>query len=161
MSSQEATIELRPDDPLWMQQQLDQKADQALVVLRPIDDDFDTEGHTAGTVLRVQAFGDEDDTEGHAISVQFPSREEAAAFRRRLVLAGALTGTLVLGAAGGYGLANVVGGMADGSGASVTDAGSGSTNSSVDAGSARSGATGDGVRTGPDAPARGTTPIPE
>jgi hypothetical protein len=143
MTNQEPYIDLRSDDPEWIQQQLERRAGDPRVVLRPIEDDLDSEGHAVSTTLRVQAFGDEDDTEGHAISIQFPSREDAAAFRRRLVLTGALTGTLVLGAAGGFGLANVVDGAVGGGGTTV------------------SGAQGDGVTVGPDSPARGTIPVPE
>jgi hypothetical protein len=143
MTNQEPYIDLRSDDPEWIRQQLERGSGDPHVVLRPIEDDLDSEGHAMESVLRVQAFGDGEDTEGHAISIQFPSREEAAAFRRRLVLAGALTGTLVLGAAGGFGLANVVDGATGGGGATV------------------SGAQGDGVTVGPDSPARGTVPVHE
>jgi hypothetical protein len=41
------------------------------------------------------------------MTLNFPTREEAEAFRKRLMLAGVLAGTIVLGAAGGIGLANM------------------------------------------------------
>jgi hypothetical protein len=83
-------------------------------VLRPGDDgDDDVEGHAGGSRLRLRAFDSEDDTEGHAISIDFPSRDAADAFRKRLMLAGVLTGTLILGAAGGAGLASLSGASAE------------------------------------------------
>lgn len=67
-------------------------------------DGEDTEGHALGRTLAVRVIGEDDDTEGHAISIHFPSRTEADAFRRRLLVTGALVGTVALGAAGGAGL---------------------------------------------------------
>lgn len=78
------------------------------IVLRPTDEgDEDVEGHAAGATVRLRAFDDEADTEGHAMSLHFPSAEAADAFRRRLLLAGVLTGTIALGAAAGAGLGSV------------------------------------------------------
>jgi hypothetical protein len=70
------------------------------------------EGHAAGTIT-LRAFEDEDDTEGHALALHFPSIKEADAFRRRLVATGVLTGTLVLGAAAGAGWATMTSAPAD------------------------------------------------
>jgi len=93
-------------DEDWIRDRLG-RGGKSSVVLRPGDDGDDVEGHAGGARLRLRAFDSEDDTEGHAISVNFPSREEADAFRKRLMLAGVLTGTLLLGAAGGAGLASM------------------------------------------------------
>jgi hypothetical protein len=108
MSSQEPYLELQADDTTWIRQRVDGKSDDSLLVIRPAEDDTDVEGHAMTTDVRVKVFDDENDTEGHALTVHFPSREDADAFRRRLVLTGALAGTLVVGAAGGFGLANLV-----------------------------------------------------
>ena len=63
--------------------------------------DTDTEGHVLrrgelDTLVRLQAV-EGDDTEGHAISLRFPSAEEANRFRTRMLATGALVGTLVVG----------------------------------------------------------------
>lgn len=68
----------------------------------------DTEGHAAvrSATVRALLLAD-DDTEGHAISLRFPSTQEADAFRRRLLAGGVLAGTLVLGAAAGAAVSSV------------------------------------------------------
>jgi len=93
------------DDDGWLKDRLGSQPGSSQFILKAGDDDV--EGHAAGNTVALRAFDDDDDTEGHAISVHFPSAEEAAAFRRRLMLAGVLTGTIVLGAAGGIGLASL------------------------------------------------------
>ncbi len=63
----------------------------------------DVEGHAFGVAQSSVAINlqmDEDDVEGHAISLRFPSLEEAEKFRRNLLAAGVLAGTLVVGSAG-------------------------------------------------------------
>jgi len=96
---------LEPDDAIWLQEKLRREPGSTRLDVRY--DDADTEGHgPGGTQIRVIADSD-DDTEGHAIALNFPTREEADAFRKRLMLTGVLAGTIVLGAAGGVGLANM------------------------------------------------------
>ena len=98
-----ATIEA--DDTEWLQDKVRRDSGKTSFRLKALDEDDDTEGHhmRGGPVVRVMV-GDDDDTEGHAISIHFPSRTEADAFRRRLMVTGVLVGTVALGAAGGVGL---------------------------------------------------------
>jgi hypothetical protein len=61
----------------------------------------DVEGHAfdlASVWVRLQLEGD--DTEGHAIRVQFPTAADADKFRRNVVAAGILASAIVLGSAG-------------------------------------------------------------
>ncbi|HSK92436.1 MAG TPA: hypothetical protein VLA76_00090 [Candidatus Angelobacter sp.] len=149
MSDQEQYFDIQADDPDWVRDQLERRPGTPRVLVRLTEDDADLEGHIASSTLRLRAFEDEDDTEGHAIAVHFPTREDADAFRRRLVLTGALTGTLVLGAAGGFGLANIVAADAAGGGAVTTEQAS-----------ERLAPPGGSIVDG-DSPARGTVPVPE
>ncbi|MGH2381175.1 MAG: hypothetical protein ACRDG7_08125 [Candidatus Limnocylindria bacterium] len=90
------------DDAAWLDQKL--RSDSGTKRLRVLPDDRDdTEGHASDILVQV-LLEDEDDTEGHAIAIHFPSRAEADAFRRRLLVTGVLVGTVALGAAGGVGL---------------------------------------------------------
>lgn len=59
--------------------------------------DVDVEGHAmaAGELILDVAL-DGDDVEGHAVRLRFPTREEAAAFRRALVEYGRVDGSLTL-----------------------------------------------------------------
>jgi hypothetical protein len=60
--------------------------------------DQDVEGHSLGdTAVLVRASIDDDDVEGHAISIHFPNAGQARDFRNGLIAAGALTATLALG----------------------------------------------------------------
>jgi hypothetical protein len=114
MSEQNFVIELgdegravvEADDRQWLEEKLRRQPGSTRLNLRY--DDSDTEGHGLwkATTVRVIA-GDDDDTEGHAIAINFPTREEADAFRKRLIVTGVLAGTIALGAMGGIGLANL------------------------------------------------------
>jgi hypothetical protein len=67
--------------------------------------DADTVGHAMGAEWRLRLVGLEgDDTEGHAISIHFPTRAEAEAFKKRTLATGVLVGTLVIGGVGVAGL---------------------------------------------------------
>ena len=115
MSDQEFIIELeddteghaspmvvQTDDADWLEEKL--RSDSGTKRLRVLPDESDdTEGHSAGLTVRA-VLADDDDTEGHAIAIRFPSRGDADAFRRRLLVTGVLVGTVALGAAGGVGL---------------------------------------------------------
>lgn len=117
MTEQDLVIELEPDDTQghatlrvtdddgWLKERLGRDPGTTRITLKASDDDV--EGHAIGTAVTLRAFEGEDDTEGHAIAVHFPSREEADAFRRRLLVTGALAGTIAIGAAAGIGLANM------------------------------------------------------
>jgi hypothetical protein len=66
---------------------------------RVLPDDNDVEGHIAASTVAVRLQTD-NDVEGHAITLKFPSPADAAAFRRRLVLTGALAATVATVALG-------------------------------------------------------------
>ncbi len=70
-------------------------AEQLPVRIAPASDDTSGQILAGATTIDVVVFGD--DTEGHALSLRFPSPQEAAAFQKRLLLTGALAGTLVAG----------------------------------------------------------------
>jgi hypothetical protein len=103
MTNQEFVIDMEPDAD-WLEEKI--RRDGSTRVRIVADEDADTEGHGAGVLVRA-IVSDDADTEGHAISLHFPSADEADAFRRRLLLTGALAGTLALGAAGGYALSSI------------------------------------------------------
>lgn len=84
--------------------------DRAIKVRIAPASDADVEGHAlagAERSLVIKVGLDEDDTEGHAISVHFPTAAEAETFRRRLVAAGLLTGTIAIGSVGAVAIANM------------------------------------------------------
>lgn len=68
----------------------------------PAEAEADVEGHGQLRSVALTLLVGDDDTEGHAISVNFPTAEAAARFRRNLLLTGALAGTIVLGSAGAF-----------------------------------------------------------
>jgi hypothetical protein len=92
-------------DDEWLTRLLESKSE--IRIRASGDDEDDSEGHKAGATSFRVIVDTDDDTEGHAISIHFPSREEADDFRKRLLLTGVLAGTVALGAAGGIGLANM------------------------------------------------------
>jgi hypothetical protein len=59
-------------------------------------DESDTSGHAASTAVAISLSFD-DDVEGHALSLHFPSPEKAEQFRNRLVATGIVAGALVVG----------------------------------------------------------------
>ncbi|HEX2884417.1 MAG TPA: hypothetical protein VHQ42_07570 [Candidatus Limnocylindria bacterium] len=92
-------------DAEWLDATFGDKPGPTRLALRA--DTADTEGHLLATNrVRVLVI-DEDDTEGHAIALHFPSRQEADAFRRRLLITGAVIGTVALGAVGGAALSGL------------------------------------------------------
>ena len=95
------------DDEAWVKQ----LSDSGKTVRIRIPADADTEGHESSSVLTVLVGGDDDDVEGHALSLHFPSVQEANDFRRNLLAAGLITATLAVGAAGGMAVGNAVSGI--------------------------------------------------
>jgi hypothetical protein len=58
----------------------------------------DTSGQSLATTIDVVVYGD--DVEGQALSLKFPSAADAAQFQRKLVLTGALVGTMAAASIG-------------------------------------------------------------
>ncbi|MGH2416802.1 MAG: hypothetical protein ACRDFY_00575 [Candidatus Limnocylindria bacterium] len=106
MAGDEDTIQFTTDDD-WLDETIRREPGPASLRLRLADVD-DAEGHLAAVRRHVTVLVEtDDDTEGHAISLHFPSAQEAEAFRKRLLITGVLAGTVALGAAGGYALSSV------------------------------------------------------
>ena len=106
MANEQFTIDLGDqqavlvtDDDAWLREKLRQEPGATRIRVRYDEDEV--EGHRYGAGLGVRVIADDLDTEGHAIALHFPSREEADAFRKRLMLGGVLAGTVVLGTAAG------------------------------------------------------------
>ena len=81
-NEQRAVVE--PDDAAWLQEKLRREPGSTRLEIRY--DDADTEGHGGNNTKFKVIVDSDDDTEGHAIALNFPTREEADAFRK-LVLA--------------------------------------------------------------------------
>jgi hypothetical protein len=80
--------------------------DQALSVRITPAEESDVEGHLRSSAVSITIQLDDDDVEGHAMSVHFPSIAEADRFRRRLMAVGLLAGTIAIGSAGAAVIAN-------------------------------------------------------
>jgi hypothetical protein len=80
--------------------------DQALSVRITPAEESDVEGHLRSSAVSITIQLDDDDVEGHAMSVHFPSSAEADRFRRRLMAVGLLAGTIAIGSAGAAVIAN-------------------------------------------------------
>jgi hypothetical protein len=85
--------------------------DEAVAVRITAPEESDVEGHAYGATQRSVwikvGTGDGDDTEGHAISVHFPTVDEAEQFPKRLLAAGLLTGAVILGSVGAIAVSNL------------------------------------------------------
>ena len=63
--------------------------------------ELDVSGHAlGGSELTLRILDEEDDTEGHAITLHFPTLEEAKRFQQRMLLTGAVVGTLAIAGTG-------------------------------------------------------------
>jgi hypothetical protein len=130
MANEQFTIDLGDDqrallvtdDEAWLREKLRQEPGATRIRVRYDGDEV--EGHRSGAGLGVRVIADDLDTEGHAIALHFPSREEADAFRKRLMLTGVIVGSVAIGAVTGAGLASmqVEPSSAAGSAASATNA---------------------------------------
>lgn len=130
MATEQFTIDLGDDqrallvtdDETWLREKLRQEPGATRIRVRYDGDEV--EGHRSGAGLGVRVIADDLDTEGHAISIQFPSRQEADAFRKRLMLTGVIIGSVAIGTVTGAGLASMQAqpGSAASSAASATDA---------------------------------------
>jgi len=92
-----------------LRDRLETAAKKKLPVRIELTEQPDVEGNTFGATLRsvwVNVRLDADEIVGPAISVHFPSAEEAALFRRRLIAAGILAGTIAVASVGAIGVAN-------------------------------------------------------
>lgn len=81
----------------------------------------DVEGHlldSQSVLLNLQLEGD--DTEGHAINVHFPTAADADNFRRNVLAAGILAGTIVIGSAGAIAITSNLSSAPDATSAPVT-----------------------------------------
>lgn len=92
-----------PDEQAEQRLRARLKAGQALSVRIAPTDASDVQGHALDLTqesvwLNLQLEGD--DTEGHAIRVQFPTVADADKFRRNMLAAGVLAGSIVIGSAG-------------------------------------------------------------
>jgi hypothetical protein len=93
-----------------LREQLSSAAKKKLPVSIELSEQPDVEGNTFGAALRsvwVNVRMDAGEIVGPPISVHFPSAEEAALFRRRLIAAGVLAGTIAVASVGAIGLANL------------------------------------------------------
>ena len=92
-----------PDEKAEQRLRARLKAGEALSVRIAPTDASDVQGHALDLTqesvwLNLQLEGD--DTEGHAIRVQFPTVADADKFRRNMLAAGVLAGSIVIGSAG-------------------------------------------------------------
>ena len=90
-----------PEDARRILEALGNKPDGDRLGIRfSLGDDDDVEGHSQTRFVTVLAGPLDDDTEGHAISLHFPTTHDADAFRRRLLATGVITGALIIGGVG-------------------------------------------------------------
>lgn len=89
-----------PEDAIRIRALLESRGDSPTAVKLAPAPGADVEGHAELQSLALTLHLDEDDTEGHAISVHFPTAADASRFRRNLIATGVLTGSVILGTAG-------------------------------------------------------------
>ncbi|MDH4335533.1 MAG: hypothetical protein OEW24_09845 [Chloroflexota bacterium] len=88
---------------------LNDNARKALSVRITPAPESDVQGHEFDASLKsvwLKVQLDDDDTEGHAISVRFPTAQDADNFRRNLLAAGVLVGAMIVGSAGAMAIGN-------------------------------------------------------
>lgn len=88
------SVGLDPIDEVTRTRLAERLATGASVPVRLGSDDLDTEGHgTAIDEIVVDLYLD-DDVEGHAVRLRFPTKGDAAAFRQSVLAAGRFVGSL-------------------------------------------------------------------
>jgi hypothetical protein len=100
-------------DAIRLRALLEGKDAAALPVQLTLAPEAEVEGHAALDSVALTLILDDDDTEGHAINVHFPSTADAARFRRNLMVAGVLGGSLLLGSAGAIAITSQLGAPSD------------------------------------------------
>jgi hypothetical protein len=65
----------------------------------------DVSGHLSGDTVAVSLLIDDDDVEGHTMTLRFPSAEEAKRLQQRLIVGGILAASIAVGAVGASQLA--------------------------------------------------------
>src|SRR5262245_31545525 len=88
----------------WLRNKL---ATTGSVRVRVAPSDDDVSGHASddrAAAVTLFIDGDDEDVEGHTLTLRFPTAKDAMDFQRKLLLTGALVGTVALGAVG----ANVI-----------------------------------------------------
>lgn len=85
----------------------------ALPVQLTLAPEAEVEGHATLDSVALTLILDDDDTEGHAINVHFPSAADAARFRRNMMVAGVLGGSVLLGSAGAIAITSQLGAPSD------------------------------------------------
>jgi hypothetical protein len=111
-----SAIQWTSSDESWIKELSD--SEKPVRIRIPAEDD--TEGHVASADVVVVVSTDDDDVEGHALSLHFPSAQEANDFRRKLMAAGLLTATLAIGTAGGLAIGTAASGNAGNDAAAVS-----------------------------------------
>ena len=103
------------DDARRLREMLERRAGEPLPIILGYrgDADSDVEGHALDPSVALTLRLDDDDTTGHAISVRFPTADDAARFRRNLILAGALAASVAMGSAGALVISGQAGAPAD------------------------------------------------
>lgn len=103
------------DDARRLRELLERRAGESLPITLGYrgDPDSDVEGHAMDPSVALTLQLDGDDTTGHAISVRFPTADDAARFRRNMILAGALAASVALGSAGAIVISGQAGAPAD------------------------------------------------
>lgn len=101
------------EDAIRLRALLESRGDNATPVQLVAAPGADVEGHAALRSVELTLRLDENDVEGHAISVQFPTAADANRFRRNLIVGGVLAGSIVLGTAGAIAITSQAASPAD------------------------------------------------
>jgi hypothetical protein len=89
-----ASVQLEPFDEATGRRIDRSLDDDGALPIRFATSDADTEGHAASPSELIIDVVLGDDTEGHAVRMRFPTAQEAAAFRQRVLAAGTLVASV-------------------------------------------------------------------